>query len=146
MSSPYRNQFSKMAMQPTLPPTSNVPRPMAGRSQHHRLPWRQHLVVLVEHKWLGLAAFLTVILGTVVWTYRQTPIYRATATIQVDADTAKVLNINDVLNSDARDEEYLNTQMKIVQSRTLCEQVVQALGLDKNPSFLASAGGNGDLT
>jgi capsular exopolysaccharide synthesis family protein len=119
---------------------------MAGRSQHHRLPWRQHLVVLVEHKWLGLAAFLTVILGTVVWTYRQTPIYRATATIQVDADTAKVLNINDVLNSDARDEEYLNTQMKIVQSRTLCEQVVQALGLDKNPSFLASAGGNGDLT
>jgi capsular exopolysaccharide synthesis family protein len=119
---------------------------MVGRPQHRRLPWRQYLIVLIEHKWLALAAFLAVIIGTVVWTYGQTPIYRATATIQVDSDTVKVLNIQDVLSSDTRDEEYLNTQMKIIRSRTLCEQVVQAQRLDKNPSFLASAGGNADLT
>jgi polysaccharide biosynthesis transport protein len=116
-----------------------------GRPPSRHFPWQQYLVVLVEHKYVALAAFLTVLMATVVWTYRQTPLYRATATIQVDSDTAKVLNIQDVLTSDNRDEEYLNTQMKLLLSRTLCEQVVQALQLDKNAGFLKSAEGNTDL-
>jgi succinoglycan biosynthesis transport protein ExoP len=129
-------------MQPPFPQSSNAPRLLPGRPQSRRFPWRQHLVVLVEHKWLSLAAFLTVMITSVVWTYRQIPIYRATATIQVDSDTMKVLNIQDVLSSDTRDEQYVNTQVQIMQSRTLCEQVVQAQHLDKNPAFLATAGGD----
>ena len=118
---------------------------MIGRPQQRRFPWQQYLVVLVEHKYLALAAFLTVVIGAVVWTYRQTPTYRATAVVQVDSDTVKVLNIQDVLTSDTRDEEYMNTQMQLIQSRTLCELVVQALKLDQNAAFLAGAGGNTDL-
>lgn len=106
-------------MQPTFPQSANAPRLLPGRLQSLRFPWRQHLVVLVEHKWLALAAFLTVVIATVVWTYQQAPLYRATATIQVDSDTMKVLNIQDVLSSDTRDEQYVNTQIKILQSRTL---------------------------
>jgi len=111
---------------------------------HHSI-WRHHFIVLIEHRWVALATFLTVVSAIVIWTVRQTPIYRATATIQVDSETMKVLNIQDVLSTDMRDEQYINTQIKIIQSRTLCEQVVQALQLDQNPRFLASAGGGGDL-
>ena len=132
-------------MQFTTSQSSKAQRPSAGRHPPHRLSWRQYLVVLIEHRWVALATFLSMILFTVVWTYRQTPIYRATATIQVDSETMKVLNIQDVLSPDMRDDQYINTQVIMLRSRTLCEQVVQALQLDKNPGFLATAGGTGDL-
>jgi polysaccharide biosynthesis transport protein len=80
-----------------------------------------------------------------IYTYRQTPTYRATAALEVSSETMKVLNIQDVLSTDTRDDQYFNTQIKIMQSRTLCEQVVQSLHLDRNPSFLAYAGSQGDL-
>ncbi|HUI06213.1 MAG TPA: polysaccharide biosynthesis tyrosine autokinase [Verrucomicrobiae bacterium] len=129
-------------MQPTYSPSSNAPRLAGGHRRAHRFPWREHLVVLIEHKRLGLAAFLAVVVATVFWTYLQTPIYRATATIQMDSEPMKVLNIEDVLNPDLRDEAYINTQVKLLQSRTLCEQVVGALQLDKNSDFMATAGGD----
>ncbi len=132
-------------MQPTPSQSSNAQRLPVGRHPPHRFPWRQHLAVLIEHKWIALAAFLIVVVTSVVWTYRQTPIYRAGATIQVDSETMKVLNIQDVLSTDTRDDLYINTQIRILQSRTLSEQVVQALRLDKNSAFLAAAHGNSDL-
>lgn len=113
-----------------------------GRRHTGSLHWRHYLLMFVEHRGVALGVFLTVLGLSIIWTYRQTPVYRATATIQVDSDTMKVLNIQDVLNTDTRDAEYINTQVKILQSRTLCEQVVQALHLDQNPIFIAYAGGD----
>jgi len=101
--------------------------------------------MILEHKWVALFSFLTVLAINLIYTYRQTPVYRATAALEVAAETMKVLNIQDVLTTDTRDEQYINTQIKIMQSRTLCQQVVHALQLDKNSSFLAYAGSQGDL-
>ncbi len=132
-------------MQALVPYDPNAQRFQTPRRQTRALHWRHYLLVLVEHKWVALATFLIVMGLTIIWTYHQTPLYRATATVQVDADTMKVLNIQDVLSTDTRDEQYINTQVKILQSRTLCNQVVQNLRLDRNPAFLAYAGAQGDL-
>ena len=132
-------------MQALVPYDPNAQRFQTPHRQTRARHWRHYLLVLVEHKWVALATFLIVMGLTITWTYHQTPLYRATATVQVDADTMKVLNIQDVLSTDTRDEQYINTQVKILQSRTLCNQVVQNLRLDRNPAFLAYAGAQGDL-
>ena len=132
-------------MQSLVPFDHNAQRFQTPRRQTRPLHWRHYLLVVVEHKWVALATFLIVMGLMIAWTYHQTPLYRATATVQVDADTMKVLNIQDVLSTDTRDEQYINTQVKILQSRTLCDQVVQNLRLDRNPAFLAYAGAQGDL-
>jgi len=132
-------------MQTLVPYDPNAQRFQPARRQTRALHWRQYLLVVVEHKWVALTTFLIVMGATIAWTYHQTPLYRATATVQVDSDTMKVLNIQDVLSTDTRDEQYINTQVKILQSRTLCDQVVQSLRLDRNPAFLAYAGAQGDL-
>ena len=132
-------------MQTLVPYDPNAQRFQPARRQTRTLHWRHYLLVVVEHKWVALATFLIVMGATIAWTYHQTPLYRATATVQVDSDTMKVLNIQDVLSTDTRDEQYLNTQVKVLQSRTLCDQVVQNLRLDRNPAFLAYAGPQGDL-
>jgi polysaccharide biosynthesis transport protein len=133
-------------MQALIPYNPNgQPRASAGRHLTGGLNWRNYFLVIVEHKWVTLLSFLTVLALNLIYTYRQTPIYRATAALEVSSETMKVLNIQDVLSTDTRDDQYFNTQIKIMQSRTLCEQVVQTLHLDRNPSFLAYAGSQGDL-
>ncbi len=132
-------------MQALIPYNPNGQRPPVKRPPPGGMHWRQYLLILREHKRVAIITFLGILAINLAWTYRQTPIYRATASLEVAAETMKVLNIQDVLSTDTRDDQYINTQIKIMQSRTLCEQVVQALRLDRNPSFLAYAGSAGDL-
>jgi capsular exopolysaccharide synthesis family protein len=133
-------------MQALIPYNPNAQqRAPSGRRPTVGLHWRHYLLVVLEHKWVALISFLTVLAINLIYTYHQTPIYRATAALEVASETMKVLNIQDVLSTDTRDDQYFNTQIKIMQSRTLCEQVVLSLRLDRNPSFLAYAGSQGDL-
>jgi capsular exopolysaccharide synthesis family protein len=132
-------------MQTLIPYNPSQQRLPGGRRPASGLQWRHYLLIILEHKWVALFSFLTVLAINLIYTYRQTPIYRATAAMEVAAETMKVLNIQDVLSTDTRDEQYINTQIKIMQSRTLCQQVVQALKLDRNSSFLTYAGSQGDL-
>jgi polysaccharide biosynthesis transport protein len=134
-----------MSMQALIPHNSNGHHVRDPRRQPVRgRDWRQYVMALVEYKRVAVLAFLFVLGSTATWTYLQIPVYRATATVQVDSDTMKVLNIQDVLSTDTRDEQYINTQIKVLQSHTLCDQVVQALQLDKNPAFLAHTGPHPD--
>jgi uncharacterized protein involved in exopolysaccharide biosynthesis len=110
--------------------------------------WRAGVQMLWERKWILLTAAVIGISGTLLWLAKQTPIYRATARILIEADTVKILNIQEFAGSDFRDWDTLgiiNTQIRILQSRPLAEQVVKALRLDQDPSFLPGAGSNADF-
>ncbi|MFC0205066.1 GumC family protein [Novosphingobium soli] len=69
-------------------------------------------------------------------------IYQATASVQIDQQTAKVLGTEDmepiVSGSDA--ERFLQTQLDILESRGMAKQVIDRLGLDKSTAFLEDIG------
>src|ERR1051325_1116410 len=106
--------------------------------------WREYGIILLERKWIAITALVAIVALTLVWNFKTTPIYRATTRLQVDTENMKVLNIQDVASTDARDEQYLNTQLKILQSRTLAQQVVKSLGLDQNRDFLGDSADRAD--
>ena len=64
--------------------------------------------------------------------------YRAEASIQVDAQSAKVLNSDDVEPAvvGTETERFIRTQMDIVRSRALAGTVAETLGLPANRVFL----------
>ncbi len=110
--------------------------------------WRPGLQMIWERKWVLLTAVVVGMTGTWLWLSKQTPVYRASARILIEPDTVKILNIQEFVNSDIRDWDIvgaINTQVRILQSRPLAEQVVKALQLDKNPEFLPGAGTNADF-
>ncbi len=112
------------------------------------LGWRSRVHVLWERKWVLLTTAVVVMTGTLLWLSKQIPIYRATARILIEADTVKILNIQEFANSNFRDWDTLssiNTQIRILQSRPLAELVVKSLRLDQNPDFLPGAGSNTDF-
>jgi succinoglycan biosynthesis transport protein ExoP len=73
-------------------------------------------------------------------TLLSTPVYRAVSRIQIDQQASKVLSSsNDEVSPAASSEDadrYLQTQLDIIQSRSLAERVAAALGLFRNNDFL----------
>ncbi|MCX6907874.1 MAG: polysaccharide biosynthesis tyrosine autokinase [Verrucomicrobia bacterium] len=109
-----------------------------------RIHWRDGLHIFWERKWIVATTLVVAVTLTYIYNSRQIPIYETSARIQVDADRVKILNIEDV-QSYTSDAVYLNTQVKVLQSRPLAERVVKALELGKNPDFLPGATADADF-
>ena len=74
--------------------------------------------------------------------YLSTPIFRASAKIQIEQQSTKVLQSDDVAPSDASQDadRFLQTQMDIIQSRSLADRVARDLGLYNSGDFSTSMG------
>lgn len=82
-----------------------------------------------------IAGFL--LLGLIV-TILSTPIYRASATVQIDQEAAKILGTEDS-NATAAiqdSDRFLKTQLDVIRSRALAQTVAEDLKLFNNPQFL----------
>jgi succinoglycan biosynthesis transport protein ExoP len=125
---PERGQLAVVAP-PQQPLSLNVrsDEPAAGGDEVDLLSyWR----ILVKRKWTVLASLAIVLATALVGTLLMTPIYRASATLQIDRDTMQVVQIEgmpQVEGSGAND--FYQTQYELLKSRALAERVVGQLGL-----------------
>lgn len=88
--------------------------------------------VLKRRKGTILLIALLVFIGTLIVTLMQTPIYRASVTLQINTESAKVLDY-DVEATDARpvnDKDFYQTQYELLKSRTLARKTIDALSLE----------------
>jgi succinoglycan biosynthesis transport protein ExoP len=110
-----------------------------------RTHWREYARIFWERKWITITILVIVVTQAAIWNYRAVPIYEATARVLVSSETLKILNMQDVLVRESSNLDYLNTQVTILQSRSLAEQAAKTLALDKNPDFLPGAGPDADV-
>ena len=98
--------------------------PMQMQMQPEVIDLRRYLNVLLRVKWrlLGTALAVTLIAGLVVFSL--TPIYRATTTVLIESEEARVLSIEEVYGIDSTAKEYFLTQFEIIKSRPIAERVV----------------------
>jgi capsular exopolysaccharide synthesis family protein len=89
------------------------------------------LGVALKHRWLVLACCVGgLVIGFLV-TFTSTPIYRATATIQVDLAAAKVVKLDTPDASGPVDSyRFYVTQRELLKSRSLAERVASNLDLE----------------
>lgn len=101
--------------------------------------WR----LLVKHRFLIGGAFLAALVIGVAVTLLTTPIYTATATIQIERSTANVVDVEEVSPSESAysAEEFFQTQYGLLKSRSLAERVVESLGLATSDRFIEQMGG-----
>ena len=64
-----------------------------------------------------------------------TPVFRATATILIESEEAKVLSIEEVYGLSSASDEYYQTQFEVLRSRELAKRVVLALNLVESAEF-----------
>ena len=102
------------------------------------LSFRDTWQLLMRRRWQVLAVAAIVLAATVVYTLLDTPLYRATVVLQVDAAPIRVVKSESLEVADARDD-YMVTQLELVKSRNITEHAVRKLGLVGDRQFEAAA-------
>jgi polysaccharide biosynthesis transport protein len=100
--------------------------------------WR----VIVKRRWTILTAIAAVLIIAAISTWKATPIYRSTIKIQIDPEQTNVLPFKDTVEPTAgyaQSQDYLQTQFKVLESKTLAARVIKALNLEHDKSFVESS-------
>ncbi len=96
---------------------------------------RDYLHILLRRKWTLITFFIIVVTTVLIGTFLTTPIYRSTATIKIDREDPQVLKFEDIYKVERADEDYYQTQYKILKSRNLAKRVIRSMNLGENPEF-----------
>lgn len=100
--------------------------------------WR----LALKHRLLILGfLFAAVVLG-IIATLLMTPQYTAATTLQIDRESARVLNVDEVAPRESmiQGEEFFQTQYGLLRSRSLTERVIDDLALSSSDAFLDQMG------
>ncbi|HEY0195813.1 MAG TPA: polysaccharide biosynthesis tyrosine autokinase [Kofleriaceae bacterium] len=88
------------------------------------IDFRRYFSALRKYIWLLAALIIMSVAGAVVYTTRQTPIYEATASVQVEPKLPDLMGTGDLLNVAGASAEYYKQQKQVLSSFTLVQKTV----------------------
>ncbi len=117
--------------------TSNLPsteyRDAIPDSIEEEINIRDYLDILVRRKWVIAGILLLVFVSTFIYSMTATPLYMATATLEITPEDNKITKFEEVMASELKSREYYETQISLLKSTTLMENVIEKLNLMENP-------------
>src|SRR3954465_5364054 len=96
--------------------------PAEREEQVLAVDFRRYLSALRKYMWLLAALVVMSVAGAGVFTTRQTPIYEATASVQVEPKLPDLLGTGDLLNASGASAEYYKQQKQVLSSFTLIQK------------------------
>src|SRR3989442_14642423 len=93
---------------------------------------RHYWHIILERRWLVVAAFISVFVLSLIYLFKATPIYQASARIQINRENESVWRIDALTLTGNQEQDYLQTQYKNLLSRSLIQSVINQLKLDKD--------------
>jgi succinoglycan biosynthesis transport protein ExoP len=138
--------------------TTNAPVPRTGAYVSHdlqaysslpvngRSPLPEYWEALRRHKFIILAVALCGLFAGGLFTYLQTPMYRARTTLELQGVNENLLNMKSFDPNAAAEystEAYIQTQIQILKSDSLLERAANKLNYPERPEFSAPANPSG---
>ncbi len=126
---------------PQIPPSEGYYQlPQLGYSylpaqEEKEVHLRDYWKIVWKRRWIVLALFLIVLITTAVATFTMKPLYRGTASIQINKENPQVMEFKEIFSVNMWDSDYYQTQYKVLESRTLAKRVIQTLKLSEHPEF-----------
>ena len=121
------------------------PIPQYGQPQfleEETIDLRDYLAVILRRKWTIFAFFMIVVVTVGIYTFKTRPLYKATATIEINSASSRVTPFgNDAQANLINQARYLKTQADILKSRTLATRVIEVLDIENNPEFNRKSSG-----
>ena len=93
-----------------------------------------YLRVIYRRRWAAGLSLLAVVAYGAFGSLKKTPIYEATSQLLIEKEARRATSLNSVLEQSNvyYDEDFQQTQYRVLQSRALAWRAVQALGLKPN--------------
>ncbi|MEI8608173.1 GumC family protein [Enterovibrio sp. Hal110] len=104
-------------------------------SEPSGLDLKRYLGVIARY-WVPITAFVAIItlISTLLILMIQ-PVYRATATLLIEAQASNAISIEEVYALDTSKKEYYQTQFEILRSNHIAENVIEELGIGQVREF-----------
>ena len=104
---------------------------------HLRDYWR----TILKHRWIVLTVFAIIVTTATIYTFSLTPTYRATASLKIDFERPQILSFQEIGSPGHQSygPEFMVTQQKLLQSRSLAKRVIEALKASGQPILLDQA-------
>ena len=120
-----------------IPKNSGTMNADGENSSIHHIPiFVQYWRIVLRWKWIISAILIGALLTGLLLTFLKTPIYTATATIEIARQQDKVVNVEGVQPENAgADLEFYQTQYALLKARSLAERVADSLRLSEDPKF-----------
>src|SRR5256884_6804895 len=101
-----------------------------------------YLLILRKHQWMILSFLLAVVTIVAIATFRMQPVYVATTSIELDRENANILRFQGTDSYDIMmdQDNYIETQSKILTSETLALQTIRNNALSSRPEFSSPNG------
>ena len=113
-----------------------TPLDLFGAPQRETRPfidWKNAVRIVRRRVWPAATVAVIVFVAAVVHTFTQVPVYEAKARILIEADRGNPAGLKDPLEEDRSTVTDYQTQLMILQSRSLARQTMQALGVWNRP-------------
>jgi succinoglycan biosynthesis transport protein ExoP len=115
---------------------------MEYEEKEKQIDLMEYWQMIVKRKWVIVSLIVIFILVAAVFSFTTTPLYRARATILIKEPSSRMLSIQEMFSSFPYQRydfmnQNLNTQLKILTSRSLAERVARKMNLSARPEFQA---------
>ena len=100
------------------------------------LDFKRYWRTIIKHRHLIAGTTAAALLLGLIITLLMTPVFRATASIQIDREAINVVNVGTVqTDENSGGLDFFQTQYELLASRALAERVVSTLGLTDDERF-----------
>jgi len=84
---------------------------------------------LMKRRWtIATVAIVVTVLAAII-SFRMEPVYKATARVQVEAETPLIQSLQDLFQKTTADDEFVQTQIQVLKSENLAWRTIEDVGL-----------------
>ena len=107
----------------------------AGQQPSEERHLLDYVRVIYKRRWVAIPVFLLIVIVGSLNAARQTPIYRARTQLMIEKDSPSVQTLDQMFQSQDgwSNDEFYQTQYRILQSRTLARRTIDELKLWSGP-------------
>ncbi len=103
--------------------------------QEEEIHLRDYLQVVLRRKWIIIAFLVVTVTIVAIKTFKATPIFKTSVQILIDKENPNVVSFEEVMSTGGLESTFIQTQLKIMESRSLARRVIKSLNLKESPEF-----------
>ena len=84
---------------------------------------------LMKRRWTIVTVAIVVTVLAAIISFRMEPVYKATARVQVEAETPLIQSLQDLFQKTTADDEFVQTQIQVLKSENLAWRTIEDLNL-----------------
>ncbi len=119
-----------------MDPFENEVRP--ERTEEPAINFRDYWLVILKRRWTVITFAVTVLVVVGLYSFLVQPIYSAKGTLLIEREP-NILSFEEIFQIETFNDDYFQTQYKLLQSWSLAENTIDRLKLYENEKFMGKA-------